>query len=202
MLLEDGSRHLRGNGPLSCVFDGLGLALVGNGANDCGALHDLTNGHGNGSLRDGVEIREPALSELLLPASVVQIDRHIRAFGFEIGRRVIEGKVPVFTNSHERNVDDGFFNKGADPPTFRIWIDFAVEKMKGRKRERKFAHEAFPQVLPKGSVMRDREPDVLIEVKTRHLVPRQIRLGQFRQSLELGRAGGYDKGGGTFCFEG
>ena len=49
--------------------------------------------------------------------------------------------------------------------------------------------------------MRDREPDILVEMKTRHLVPRQIRLGQFRQSLELGRAGGYDKGGETFRFE-
>ena len=50
--------------------------------------------------------------------------------------RIIEGKVPVFANSHKCNVDRGFLNKSARPLALVLRIIFAIKKVKGRERKR------------------------------------------------------------------
>ena len=80
----------------------------------------------------------------LFDRSLVQIDQHVWAFGFEIGRWVIKGQMPVFANSNKRNVDRSFLNKEARPLALALGVTFPIKKVKGRERERQFAYETFP----------------------------------------------------------
>ena len=106
VLLQQGSGNHRGGlVGVKGLIQGVGLNGVRNAGNDLLALHDLVGGHRNGLLRHVVEGGEPALAHLLAAASVVEIDDDVGFTGVEVGGRVVEGDVTVFTDADEADVD-------------------------------------------------------------------------------------------------
>src|SRR4051794_23246145 len=99
-----------------------------------------------------------------MSARVVELDDKVRFFGFEIGRRIVEGKMAVFANANEGCVDRMLSNNVGHAAAFGSGVAFAIQKVKRPKRQRQLADKPLPQISAERRRVIDREADVFIKV--------------------------------------
>ena len=63
---------------------------------------------------------------------------------FKIGGRIIEGQMPVFSDSSEANIDRMLTHNSADPLALGCSVLLSVDVVEGGKGEGKLRNEAFP----------------------------------------------------------
>ncbi len=129
MSLQDGSGSGGDNLSFEAILDGAGFSPVGNNAEDFSGFKNLTDGHGDGLLRHIRQFVEPAFPYLLPTAGIIEVDDQIRFLSLEIGWRVVEGKMTIFPNANEGEVDGRGPEKVSNLPTGLGWVTFAVEQM-------------------------------------------------------------------------
>ena len=96
--------------------------------------------------------------------------------------RIVEGQVPILADADKGHINRLVLNQRADASTFLMRIIFAIQVMKRRQGDGQLAHKPLPQIQPKRRRMRDRQADVLVQVK--HLHPRPVDPGRGHQRLE------------------
>ena len=132
--------------PFERILRGLRLARVRHRQHDQRALQDLADAHRDRPLRHGVQCREPALAELLLPAGFVEIDDDIGLLGLEIGRRIDLCFAGIGENCHLA------FN---DPPAdFETEKPYIVVDLDEACRQQQFGEGWFPTLdsVPKRAI--------------------------------------------------
>ncbi len=193
MFLEDGGWDERGNGSLDGVFDGGGLAMVRDGADDVFGLHDLADGHGDGSFGDIGQGVEPAFAELLATAGFIEMDDDVGFFGFEIGWGVIEREVSVFTDADEGDINGVFADDVVEAAAFLVPVGVGIDVVEASEWEGELADEALPEVEAEGSGVGDGDGDVFVEVEGGDEVPGDgVGFDELFEHLELRSAGGDD----------
>src|SRR6516165_4303443 len=83
----------------------LSLALVWHDRKNFFCLKNLFRGHRNGLLGNLRNIGEPGFTNLLLPASLIEIDDDVRLLSVKVGRRIVKRDVSILANSEEGDVN-------------------------------------------------------------------------------------------------
>ncbi len=196
MFLQDGGGDLVGNWAFHSVLDGDGFAGIGDAADDVLAFHDLVDRHGDGLCGDIVECGEPALAELLFSAGIIEVDNEEGFLGVEVGGRVVEGEVPVFTDADKGDVDGMVADDVAQPRAFLARVGLAFDPVGGGQGCGELGNEAVFQVFAERSGMGFGDAQVFIEVEEGDLVPCDVGLvEEVFEYGELGGAGGEDEVG-------
>ena len=104
-----------------------GLSCVGHAQDHLGTAHDLADAHGQGLRRDLGQAAEPAFTELLAAAGLIQRDFQERRVRYEISGWVVEGEVAIFAQTRETNIDGGGSDKPAKPGDFRSGFSVAID---------------------------------------------------------------------------
>ncbi len=136
MLLQDRRRHLWRHIAFHRVANCLGFALVGHGADDGRAVHDLPHAHRDRLARDIVQRRKPTFAQLLPAARFIELDENVRLVCLKIGRRVVEGQVAVLADADERHVDRMVANDFAHAAALSLRILLGikiVERTQGQR---------------------------------------------------------------------
>jgi len=175
--------------PFEASPDGGGFAGVRDDRDDFLRAQDLPDGHGDGFARNFVEAGKPALVELLPTASLVQLHDEVRLFGSKIGGRIIECKVAVFTDADKGEIN----RRGKEFATYLLnyglRVQHAIQPMKFL--DTGFVNETLQEILAKAGGVRDRQADILIQVKDLQPRPIDVRQGGERiEKLELRGARG------------
>ena len=180
MRLQDRGRRHRRDGTGETVFDRFGLARIGDDADDFARGENLADRNRNGMRRHVVQGFEPPFAHLLPPARLVQLHDDERLVGFEIGRRVVECEMSVFTDADERAIDWRFSDRGARATTNLLWILIAVEEVV--TRHSRGTDQTFEQIPAKTRGMIGGEADVFVEVK--HVDARPVHVAALFQRLQ------------------
>ncbi len=154
------------------------------------AGHDLAGAHRDGLLRHIPQGLEPALPNLLLLAPFVQLHHLVGKIGFKVGRRVVEGDMPVLPDADHPHVHDlpaQFCTQGGD---VLLHVAFPVHEV--GCLEVHLGDEALLQVLAEARDVALAQGDVLVQVKHFDFAPVDILLRQRLHRLELARTGGKD----------
>ena len=169
MRAQDGSRGHWSDFAFEAEFDGLGFARFGDYSDDLIGFQDLANGHGDGLAGNFGKIAEPGFADLLAATGFVEIDEEIGLFGLEIGGRVVEGEMAVFTDAGEGEVDGRGAEELAYAVDYFVGIGVAVEQV--ILRDAGFVNQALEKVFAKAGGMRDWQADVFVEMKEFDAVP-------------------------------
>src|ERR1700730_6502805 len=95
------SRRHRTDFPLETQLDRRSFPRVRYNANNFFALQNLAYRHGNGSLGDFGNIREPSLAKLLATAGFIEADNEIGIFCLEVGRRIVKCQMTILSDTHK-----------------------------------------------------------------------------------------------------
>src|SRR5579862_2881879 len=195
---QDGGRGGGADFAFEALLHSLRFAAIGNHGKYLFRLENLADGHGEGPRGHLRYVGKPSFSDLLLPASLIQIHNDIGLFHLEIRRRVIERDVPVFTDSEECNVNRG----GGQRPSHHsgnlggiggVSLEQVVLGDSGLQ------HQLLHQHLAEAAGMRDRQTNILVQVKCLHPAP--VQTGDFGKRIQKsrlrGRGGGYNAGTST-----
>ena len=163
---------------------------MGHGGDDVLALHDLVHGHGDGLLRHIVDGGEPALANLLVAASGIQVHDQVGDLGVEVSGRIVEGDVRIAANADQAHIDGSLADL----------LGQGLDALGGAVHEVGLTHvglgdEALLQVLAEGSDVGLGQVNVLVQVEHLDLGPVDVGLHQVLQGLELGSAGGQNDAG-------
>src|SRR5437016_3396230 len=110
-------------------FDRFRFSSIRDDANNLFRFQNLAHAHGNGSARYVVQSWELSFPELLTPASFIQRNNQIFFLGFKIGGRIVEGEMPVLSDSNKSDIDGGSMQCLAGATNYFGWISLTVEQM-------------------------------------------------------------------------
>src|SRR5579872_3196666 len=176
-------RH-RADGALETSLDRWRFSRVRNHRNDCSRFQNLANRHGNGLLRDGCDIREPAFAYLLAAAGLIEIHDDVGIIRVEIRRRIVKSEMAVFADACKRHVNGGCFDGVACTTDDFSWLVCAIHQV--MLAYSGSADQALLQVFAKTGRMRHRKSDVFIQMEQLDALPIDLRHRSQRiQKLEL-----------------
>ena len=134
MRLEDRCRMFWSHFPSEAIAHGLGLARVGNRAEDCRGFHDLADGHRDRLAWDMAQRGEPSFAHLLFTAGIIEVHNKIWCRGVEVRWGIIEGKVTIFADPCKADINLMLSDQRADAAAFRRRIALAVDVVEGLER--------------------------------------------------------------------
>src|ERR1043165_5288953 len=160
------------------------LSRIRNDAQNISALQYLPDRHRNRLRRNFTNTSKPTLTALLPAARFIEINHEVRFVDVKIGGRIVEGQVPVFTDTDKRNVDRLLRDQLTNTPALHSHIlSLAIQKVKSSRLNT--THNPFFQVTPEARRMRPRQPNVLIEMKEHDPAPINLFVRQRVEELEL-----------------
>src|ERR1700730_18516375 len=86
-------------------LNGFRLAFVGNNHDQFFGLENLARRHRERARWNLRDVSKPAFADLLAAAGLVEVHDQVRIFSSEISWRIVEGDVPVLSNSQKCNID-------------------------------------------------------------------------------------------------
>jgi len=134
-------------------------------------------------------MRDPTFPHSLSPASFIQFDDDTRILGFEVGRRIVERDMPVFSDTEESHI-----NRRQFPPQFPhrrsqvgcVAFDQVVSHHAGSLDHPLAKH------LARAPWMRDGHAYTFVGTKSLHLIPSDVPdRGERFEKAELGGPGGH-----------
>src|SRR6516225_2243733 len=105
MIPQDRRWRHRTNGSVETSLNGGRFAGIRNDRENFLGLQYLLHRHGNGLLGNFIEILEPAFADLLQPARMVKSNSDVWLFRVEVGGRIVERDVPIFTDAQKCNIN-------------------------------------------------------------------------------------------------
>ena len=165
MPAKNGGRGHGADGPIETSLDGLSFLWSRHDSENLFRFENLIHGHGDGVPGDNVNIGEPSFADLLLAAGLIEIHDNVGLFGAEIGWRIVEGQVTVFTDSDEGDIDRGSADGSIGAADYFDRILLAIQKM--TRDDAGFRDEAILQELAETGGMRFGQADVFVEMEDR-----------------------------------
>lgn len=107
---------------------------------------------------------------------------------FKVGGRIIEGQMPVFSDSSEADIDRMLTQNITNPAALGCSVFLSVDVVEGGKGEGELRNEALPQVFTERGRMGDGDAHIFIEVKSGDAGPINPRLD--REVIDHGELGG------------
>ncbi len=192
-LHERAGQHVR-DGAFDGALHRLGLAGVGASADDGLRPENLLHRHRERVGGHVVARSEPTLADLLVAALVIERNNLVGALAVNVGRRIVEREVTVFTDADTSDVDRGDADKRFKTGDFSLGIGgFAVDLIENLQRLRSLSDETLAHVAAEGRLVLDRNANILVEMEAGNLRPVDAGLLDERlEELELARAGGDD----------
>lgn len=143
---------------------------------------------------DIVECWKPAFVELLAAAGVVESNYGVRLQRFEIGGRIVEGEMAVFSDADEGDINLGKLQFVANSFHQLAGIFGAAQKMVLADAD--FIDEALAQIFAEAGGVSFGEADIFVEMKHFDAAPIDAgHGGEGREKFELRSAGGGDDAG-------
>jgi len=141
---------------------------------------------------------ETSLRQIAAVGSHRRVHDQIRLTGLEIGRRIVEREMRVFTDSRKADIDWKLPDQRTQSLALSRGVAIARNVMKVPQRQRQETVETLPEKAAERRGMRDRQPNIFIEVKARDAVPGDVWLVDERlEQLELRCASRDDDVGAT-----
>jgi hypothetical protein len=156
------------------------FALIWHDANNLPGAQDLPYGHGDGFLRHILHLSEPAFIDLLFPARFVEVNHQKWLLRLKISRRIIESKVPIFSDTSEQNIHRLGCQCLTDLVRHGMGISLAVEKMV--MRDSGWLDKPVANVLPKACGMSCGKTNIFVQMKKLDALP--VETGNARQRLQ------------------
>jgi hypothetical protein len=98
----------------------------------------------------------------------------------EIGRRIVESEMPIFTDADERNIDGSLKDGFAGEPDDLGGIRVALHQM--TIGDSCFANQTFPEIFAEARRVIHRQVDIFVQMKELHALP--IDAGSCGQRLK------------------
>ena len=130
-------------------------------------------------LRHIRQLLKPAFTNLLAPATLIQIDDEIWRLGLEIGRRIIKRHVSIFANADESNVNRKLADNIINPLALPLRVSFRADVMASPHWQRKQTDKVFPEKSTKRSRVSNWHAHVLIQMKYGNVRPMNL-LGSYQ----------------------
>ena len=105
VLAQNRCRHHWTDPTLTTRLDGTGLAGIGHESKYLPGFQNLTDGHGYGFSWNFGKARKPSFLYLLAAAGIIEFNGEKGRVSLEVGGRIIESKMAVFTDPDKRHVD-------------------------------------------------------------------------------------------------
>src|SRR5262249_22669192 len=86
-------------------------------------------------------------------------------FGGKIGRRIVEGEMPVLADADEGDVDGAAGDQRLETATLRLAIPFPIDGVESAQRRGQPVHKALGEVAPERCRVRCRGGSVSVQVK-------------------------------------
>lgn len=199
---EKGGRTVGADRAFEGISDGFGFAFFGCDADHFPGGAKGRNGQGEGVGRHGVEARKVPFPHLLHFTGVIELHDFDGTLLFEASDRwIVEGEVTVFADAEAAEVDWLRFQEGfVAIAFFKGEINVSVDEM-----EFFWAHErlnTFAEIPAEARFVILIDPEVFVHVEEDDFGPIDSFEGdELFKELNLGIAGGEDRGGGAFFLQ-
>src|SRR5215469_11204064 len=150
-------------------LDRLRFACVGNNTENFLGFENLGTGHRDGATGHLLQALEPALAQLLTPASIIEIDHQERFRGSKIGWRIVEGQVSILPDADEGDVNRSFADLSRNLGNGLLRISVALEEV--IVDDSNFVEQALAKIFLKAGRVIARQADVFVQMKHLDIFP-------------------------------